>query len=133
MLIQQAIAWTCVGVFAATAVITLLAITNVIALADKKYRDKLFRVLVVEIVVICVGFFAGLIKSPQKVESTLRARGRAEAVSILKSQIDQTRRLSRNITNMGSVPSGLDHASALERSVGRLSHLADSLSTTKAP
>jgi hypothetical protein len=68
------IAWTCVGVFIATAVITLLALVRVIALAERKYLDRLFKLLVVEIVIVCVAFFGNWLRTPAAVEERIQAR-----------------------------------------------------------
>ena len=52
----EVIVWTCVAVFVATAVITLLGITNKIII-DKTYLNALFTALILEIVAIgMVGF-----------------------------------------------------------------------------
>jgi uncharacterized membrane protein YcgQ (UPF0703/DUF1980 family) len=79
-IMKLVIAWTCVGVFIATAVITLLALVRVIALAEKKYLDRLFKLLVVEIVVVSVAFFGNWLRTPAAVEEGIQART-ADAVS----------------------------------------------------
>lgn len=90
-MIQLVVAWTCVGVFIATAALTLLALARVIRLAEKKYLDRLFKVLVVEIVVIGVGVFAGAVERPATVEERCVAKGEAEgredAIATLKPEI----------------------------------------------
>ncbi len=90
-MIQLVIAWTCVGVFVATAAITLLALLRVIRLAEKKYLDRLFKVLVLEVVGICLGIFTGKIELPQTVEKEVSAegemKGREEAVHALQPEI----------------------------------------------
>ena len=60
-LMQLVIGWTCVGVFVATAVITVLAVVRLITI-DDDLRNKLFTALIVEVVVIGVGVFSGLVK-----------------------------------------------------------------------
>ncbi len=57
---QVVIGYTCVVIFIATAILTLLAISGVHALADKKYRDYLFKVLVLEIVAIAMLVFSDI-------------------------------------------------------------------------
>ncbi len=68
-MIQLVVAWTCVGIFIATAVITLLALVRVIRLAEKKYLDRLFKALILEVVAICLGIFTGKIELPKRVET----------------------------------------------------------------
>lgn len=53
-LLFQTVAWVIVIAFIATTVVTLLGVTKVIQFADKKYLDKLFVAVVIEVV--AVGF-----------------------------------------------------------------------------
>ena len=53
-LLFQTVAWVIVIAFIATTVVTLLGVTKVIQFADKKYLDKLFIAVVLEVV--AVGF-----------------------------------------------------------------------------
>ena len=62
-LIKLLIAYTLFGVFAATAVLTVIALVRPDMIPDARVRKKLFRVLIVEVVVICVAAFADLIKT----------------------------------------------------------------------
>jgi len=98
-MIALVIAWTCVGVFIATALLTLLALAKVIELADKKYLDRLFAVLVVEIVAIAVGVFAGAVELPGTVEKRCVAEGekggRKAAVEDLRPEIGRLQALVR--------------------------------------
>lgn len=57
------ILWTCVAVFVATAAITLLGITNRIAI-DKTYLNALFAALILETVAIGMAGFRGQTISP---------------------------------------------------------------------
>jgi len=77
MLINLVILWCCVGVFVATAIITLLALTKVLELADKKYLDILFKTLIVEIVIVGVGMFSGFVESPNTITENLKEEGYA--------------------------------------------------------
>ncbi|HEX5135594.1 MAG TPA: hypothetical protein VFY93_01350 [Planctomycetota bacterium] len=92
-MIQLVIAWTCVGVFIATALITLLALVRVIRLAEKKYLDRLFKALVLEIVAVCIGIFTGKIELPKAVEDRVMERGevvgREKAVDTLRPEISR--------------------------------------------
>ena len=56
----QVVVWTCVVLFVCTAVIATGALVGVIRLPEF-YRRKLFSVLLVEIVTICVGGFASYV------------------------------------------------------------------------
>jgi len=64
-IITLIIAYTCAGVFVATSVITVLSIINVIKI-EQKAKNKLFAVLVVEILAIGVGTFAGFLNFSTK-------------------------------------------------------------------
>lgn len=92
-MIQLVIAWTCVGVFVATALLTLLAVGGLIKLAEKKYTDRLFKVLVVEIVGICLAVFTGKIELPGTVEQRCvdagEVKGRTAAVAEIKPELQR--------------------------------------------
>lgn len=92
-MLQLVIAWTRVGVFAATAALTLLAVAGLIRLAEKKYTDRLFKVLVVEVVVICLGIFTGKIELPETVEQRCvdagEVKGRQAAVEEIKPELQR--------------------------------------------
>ena len=60
-IMQLIIGYTCVGVFVATAIIMLLAMIGFITLPPDE-RQRLFVILIVEIVVICLGLFSGLLR-----------------------------------------------------------------------
>lgn len=55
--IRIVIAWTCVGVFIASSIITLLALVRVIRLPNPKYLSRLFTVIIVAIVGNCATIF----------------------------------------------------------------------------
>ena len=61
--IRLVIAWTCVAVFVASALITILALLGVIRLPDPKYLNRLFTVIIVAIVGTCAGFFKDFLSS----------------------------------------------------------------------
>lgn len=74
--IRLVIAWTCVGVFVATALITILALVGVIRLPDPKYLNRLFTVIIVAIVGTCASFFKEFISngpSPAVIQSITNA------------------------------------------------------------
>jgi hypothetical protein len=70
-LITLIIAYTCVGVFVATAVASVLNLFNVLKLAAD-IRKKLHAALIIEIVAIAVGVFGGLLRlNPQPVANQI--------------------------------------------------------------
>jgi hypothetical protein len=111
-MIQLVIAWTCVGVFVATAAITLLALVGVVKLAERKYLDRLFKVLVLEIVGVCIGIFTGKIELPATVEHRVaekgETKGRERAVEALRPEMlrlsqaveDRTKIIERDRGNL---------------------------------
>ncbi|WP_377298292.1 hypothetical protein [Rhizobium sp. SGZ-381] len=75
---QLIIGYTCVGVFVCTSIIAVLYLAGFMKI-DPAHGTKLFNVLVVEIAVIGVGAFGGLIKlNPQPVATELAAGKQAE-------------------------------------------------------
>jgi putative ubiquitin-RnfH superfamily antitoxin RatB of RatAB toxin-antitoxin module len=88
-MLQLTIAWTCVGVFIATAVITLLALVKVIELASPKYLSRLFKVLIVEVVTACVGVFTGQVELPSTVEARVEDRGHDNAVQQIAPKVEE--------------------------------------------
>lgn len=59
-LIQLTIAYTFTAVLVFTAVITALSLIGKVRFADKSQQRTLFRVLIVELVIVGVGFFSGI-------------------------------------------------------------------------
>ncbi|NND63018.1 MAG: hypothetical protein HKN48_07455 [Flavobacteriaceae bacterium] len=56
------IVWTCAVIFAATGIITLLALTKVITI-ETRFLNKLFTALILEVIAVTVGFgYTGYIK-----------------------------------------------------------------------
>ena len=71
--IRLVIAWTCVTVFVASAIITILALLNVIKLPDPKYLNRLFAIVIVAVVGTCASFFKDFLKAPGSVVITAGA------------------------------------------------------------
>src|SRR6266481_8941828 len=85
-LIRLTIAYTLAGAFVFTVVITCLSLVGWIKFADKKQQQKLFTCLVVQLVVVGVGFFTGFLRfNVSKVANDLVEQGKA----IRKLQEDQ--------------------------------------------
>ena len=104
MLIRLVIAWSCIGVFIATAIVTLLALVKVIELADKKYLDRLFTVLILEVVGIAVGVFAGFVQLPTTVEREVEAVGARTLAARIRPDVETiTAHASRNIEDPAAV------------------------------
>lgn len=81
-LIQLIVAYTLVGALVFTVVITCLSLVGWIKFADQSQQNKLFAVLIVELVVICMGFFADLLKlNPRQVEQSIRQVEQYKALS----------------------------------------------------
>jgi len=57
----ELIVWICVFTFAATVIITLLALLRLIKLPNETFLPKLFQILIVEIVIAGVGAFSSVI------------------------------------------------------------------------
>jgi hypothetical protein len=77
-MIQLIIAYTLVGAFVFTVVITCLSLVGWIKFANKKQQQKLFAALIVQLVIGCVGFFTQLLQfNPSTVANELVEQGKA--------------------------------------------------------
>ncbi|WP_308365093.1 MULTISPECIES: hypothetical protein [unclassified Microbulbifer] len=71
-LIQIIIGYTCVGAFVFTVVITCLSLAGWVKLANSDQQKKLFTIIIVEIALVGVGYFSGVLKfGPQRQASQL--------------------------------------------------------------
>jgi hypothetical protein len=80
-LIQLIVAYALAGALVFTIIITCLSLVGWIRFADQAQQNKLFAVLIVELVVVSVGFFAGVLKFDaksvdQKIREVDRPRSR---------------------------------------------------------
>lgn len=76
--IRLIVAYTLTGAFVFTVVITCLSLVGWIKFADKKQQRKLFGCLIVELVVMCLGFFKGFLNfNVQQVAQDLVEQGKA--------------------------------------------------------
>ncbi|MBA7679839.1 hypothetical protein ES703_88144 [subsurface metagenome] len=85
-LIQLIIAYSLAGAFVFTVIVTCLSLVGWIKFSDTKQQQRLFTVLIVELVVVCVGFFAGFLRfDPTKVVAEIveETQSRREA-SLIK-------------------------------------------------
>src|SRR4051794_22468299 len=72
-LIQLIVGYTLAGAVVFTVIVTCLSLVGWIKFADASQQNKLFGVLIVELIVICVGFFGGLLRFDAKsVEQKIR-------------------------------------------------------------
>jgi uncharacterized protein YcbK (DUF882 family) len=90
-MLKLVIAYTLVGAFIFTVVATCLSMIGVIKFVNPRQQRKLFAVLVVELVTICLGVFANLlnlspVQTAEKVQAPL-----AERVGELKSDVAEQR------------------------------------------
>lgn len=58
------IVWVCVFVFIITSVLTLLHVSGIYQLPNKDHGGALFKALILEIVIISIAAFAGVLKLP---------------------------------------------------------------------
>lgn len=73
-IIQLTVAYTLVGAFIFTVIITCLSLVGLVKFAEKKQQQRLFQTLILELVVITVTFFGGYLQfNPGKVEKEIRA------------------------------------------------------------
>ncbi len=98
-LIGLIIAYTIAGAFVFTVAVTCLSLVGWIRFANRKQQQRLFQLLVVEIVVICVGFFSGFLQYNPSVparrigeQAVASFQGRREtAASVVKGLPQQQR------------------------------------------
>lgn len=77
--IQLAIAYTLLGAFVFTVVITCLSLVGVVKFANPQQQRRFFVALILELVVGCVGFFLDFLKlDPTAVSRNIASSARAE-------------------------------------------------------
>lgn len=59
--IEGVIAWTLTLVFVFTAIITALSLLGLVKFQDETQQERLFWLLIVELVVVCIGYFRGFL------------------------------------------------------------------------
>lgn len=86
-LMKLIVGYTLTGALVFTVIITCLSLVNWITFADQNQQNKLFVILIVELVVISVGFFGGLLKfDPKSIEKKIVE---VEQYELLSSGIDK--------------------------------------------
>ena len=79
--IQLIIAYTLVGAFVFTVIVTLLSMVGWIKFADKAQQTKLFSILIVELIIGVLGFFFNFLNySPSGVQGQLQEEVRNDSV-----------------------------------------------------
>jgi hypothetical protein len=77
-IIQLIVAYTLVGAFVFTVAITCMSLIGWIKFANKKQQQKLFATLIIQLVIVCVGFFTRILQfNPKTVASELVEQGKA--------------------------------------------------------
>jgi len=73
-IIKLTIAYTLLGAFVFTVIITCLSLIGIVRFADRAQQRKLFMGLIVELVVICLGFFTDFLQfNPKQAQTEVRA------------------------------------------------------------
>lgn len=119
-IISLVIAYTLVGAFIFTVVITCLSLVGVIELKDKKQQNKLFYIVIVEVVVGCVGFFFNWLPlNPTKVAQQIEQQGVARASEVFKAVSDNNIKQVKRFLDKG-----FDVNNVIDIHQGRPLHLA---------
>ena len=94
-IIQLIIAYTLVGAFVFTVIITCLSIVGWIQFANHKQQNKLFTVLIVEIVVIGVSFFGNFLNyNPKQVSENIETQAIVSTHERIYSLLDRVESIS---------------------------------------
>ena len=142
VIVKIIIAYTCTGVFVVTAIITILAILGIIRI-DHKYLNKLFVILVVEIVVISVGAFSNLMMfDPKPVQEAL-TEGQSALQVLRTEETAQTSNTTEEPENLparvylhipsASVRSQAEQAQMILREMGALVPGIENVGTERSP
>ena len=89
-IMELIIGYTLVGAFVFTVIVTIFSMLGWVKFADKAQQQKLFSILVVELVIGILGFFFSFLNySPGSVETGIKEKAKAETVlEILASYVD---------------------------------------------
>ncbi|MCV0393957.1 MAG: hypothetical protein K5872_19825 [Rhizobiaceae bacterium] len=130
-ILQLLIAYTCVGVFIATAVITLLALVGLLPILPH-FLSRLFNILIVEVVVIAVAAFAGFLRlDPRPVTNTVEQVAATQAeLAETETRLEETGRALAIIETTETQANGLPSDTSLPARV--YVHVPDTQSRTKA-
>ena len=80
-IIQLAIAYTLLGAFVFTVIITCLSLVGLVKFSDRTQQQKLFYTLIVEVVVISTAFFSGFLEfNPTKIEGIFKSESPTQTI-----------------------------------------------------
>ena len=93
------VAYTFLGAFIFTVLITCLSLVGIVKFADQSQQRKLFGILIVELVVVCLGFFSNFLTfSPERgVEATIKTAVREKGLVWIQIPSEQLRPLGRKL------------------------------------
>ena len=89
LVLQLAIAYTLVGAFVFTVVVTCLSLVGLVKFAIENQQKRLFQILIVELVIICVTFFAGFIEFDPKLVAETAKLEEAKKIRYTVNVLDQ--------------------------------------------
>ena len=98
-IIQLVIAYTLAGAVVFTVLVTCLSLVGWIRFADSGQQQKLFYILIVELVTIAIGFFADYLKfNPDRVQSQIEQTAISDAEIVRRSLWALTETVSPSLT-----------------------------------
>jgi hypothetical protein len=93
-IIQLVIAYTLTGAFVFTVGITCLSLVGIVKFVNPKQQNKLFAILIVEIVVMGLGSYSNFLKfDPKKVAAQIETRGIIHAQEKVYDLLDKIDKL----------------------------------------
>lgn len=119
-IIKLVIAYTLLGAFIFTVIITCLSLIGKVTFADPKQQNKLFSTLVVELVVICLGAFSNFLNfAPRRVQAQIQQPLVAQVTQAqthanqAQAQADQSAQMLQENVLKGLQPQAADLAQKL--------------------
>lgn len=112
-IIKLVIAYTLIGAFIFTVIATCLSLVGIVRFAKHSQQSKLFGVLVVELVIICVGVFANLLQVNPKETQRQVARPFGVATEAAKRQAKVSGVQLQTVALAGLKPEAADLAMKL--------------------
>ena len=100
LIIQLIIAYTLVGAFVFTVIITCLSLIDIIKFADKEQQNKLFYTLIVELMILCVFYFGKILNfNPNAINNTSFSKENILSKPTPEKAIENIRKNSVNGTS----------------------------------
>lgn len=100
------IIWICVAVFALTVIITFLNVLGIYSLPNKKHGETLFKILIVEIVIIAVAAFGTFMQ---------KQAGLTDSDSILEQIIPEAEEISTGENDLSFTPGKITDNKTIEK------------------